>query len=77
MPQPAQLGCKGLPSGGVQLLRGEPVWSVQELHTPGYGEIGCYGNREIPTPNIDSIATNGLRFTEGYVSAPLCSPSRA
>lgn len=43
----------------------------------GYGELGCYGNKEIPTPNINSIAANGIRFTSGYVSAPLCSPSRA
>ncbi len=43
----------------------------------GYGEIGCYGGKEVPTPHIDSIAANGIRFTNGYVSAPLCSPSRA
>ena len=43
----------------------------------GYGELGCYGFKEVPTPNIDSIAANGIRFTAGYVSAPLCSPSRA
>jgi arylsulfatase A-like enzyme len=40
----------------------------------GYGEIGCYGAKEVPTPNIDSIAANGIRFTSGYVAAPLCSP---
>ncbi len=43
----------------------------------GYGELGCYGLKEVPTPNIDSIAANGIRFTSGYVAAPLCSPSRA
>jgi arylsulfatase A-like enzyme len=43
----------------------------------GYGELGCQGNPQIPTPNIDSIARNGIRFTSGYVSAPVCSPSRA
>jgi len=43
----------------------------------GYGEVGCYGFKEVPTPNIDSIAANGIRFTSGYVAAPLCSPSRA
>ncbi len=43
----------------------------------GYGELGCYGSQEVPTPQIDSIAANGIRFTSGYVSAPLCSPSRA
>ena len=43
----------------------------------GYGELGCQGNSQIPTPNIDAIAKNGIRFTSGYVSAPNCSPSRA
>ena len=43
----------------------------------GYGELGCQGNKEIPTPHIDSIAANGVRFTDGYVAGPNCSPSRA
>ena len=43
----------------------------------GYGEYGFQGNKEIPTPNIDSIAKNGVRFTAGYVSGPYCSPTRA
>lgn len=43
----------------------------------GYGELGCQGNAEIPTPHIDSIAANGVRFTSGYVTAAYCSASRA
>ena len=44
----------------------------------GYGELGCQGfTQDIPTPHIDSIARNGLRFTHGYVAATYCSPSRA
>ena len=43
----------------------------------GYGELGCQGNPEIPTPHIDAIAANGVRFTDGYVTGPNCSPSRA
>jgi arylsulfatase A-like enzyme len=43
----------------------------------GYGELGCQGNKEIPTPHIDGIAKRGVRFTQGYVTAPNCSPSRA
>ncbi len=43
----------------------------------GYGELGCQGNDEIPTPHIDSIADGGVRFTQGYVSAPFCAASRA
>lgn len=43
----------------------------------GWGELGCQGNSQIPTPNIDSLAKNGVRFTQGYVAATYCSPSRA
>jgi len=43
----------------------------------GYGELGCQGNSQIPTPYIDAISNNGVRFTSGYVTAPNCSPSRA
>ncbi len=43
----------------------------------GYGELGCQGNSQIPTPHIDSIAADGVRFTDGYVSASYCSASRA
>ncbi|MCZ6672105.1 MAG: sulfatase [Verrucomicrobia bacterium] len=43
----------------------------------GYGELGCQGNPQIPTPNIDSLAEHGIRFTQGYVTAPFCSASRA
>ncbi len=44
----------------------------------GYGELGCQGfTQQVPTPNIDSIAKNGVRFTSGYVSGPYCSPTRA
>lgn len=43
----------------------------------GYGELSCQGNPEIPTPHIDSIAANGVRFTLGYVTAAFCSAPRA
>lgn len=43
----------------------------------GWGECGCYGCKDIPTPHIDAIAKNGVRFTQGYVAATYCSPSRA
>ena len=43
----------------------------------GYGEFGFQGCKDIPTPHIDSIAKNGIRFTQGYVSGPYCSPTRA
>lgn len=43
----------------------------------GWAEFGFQGNKQIPTPNIDSLAQNGIRFTQGYVSGPYCSPTRA
>ena len=43
----------------------------------GYGELGFQGCTEIPTPHIDSIAKNGTRFTDGYVTCSMCHPSRA
>ena len=43
----------------------------------GYGDIACYGSPDVPTPHIDSIARNGVRCTDAYVSAAVCSPSRA
>lgn len=43
----------------------------------GYADIGANGCKDIPTPNIDSLAKNGVRFTDGYANHPVCSPSRA
>ncbi len=43
----------------------------------GYGELGCYGQTKIATPNIDALARDGLRFTQFYTAAPVCAPSRA
>jgi arylsulfatase A-like enzyme len=43
----------------------------------GYADVGFHGCKDIPTPNLDSLAKSGVRFTSGYVSAPYCSPARA
>lgn len=43
----------------------------------GYADVGFHGCKDIPTPAIDSLAANGIRFTNGYVSCPVCSPTRA
>lgn len=42
----------------------------------GWGDPACYGNRSVKTPNMDRLATDGVRFTQGYVASPICSPSR-
>lgn len=43
----------------------------------GYGDLGCYGQRLIHTPNIDRLATQGLRFTQAYAGGAVCTPSRS
>jgi arylsulfatase A-like enzyme len=43
----------------------------------GYADIGVHGGKEVPTPNIDALAASGVHCTNGYVTAPYCSPSRA
>ncbi|MBM3735613.1 MAG: sulfatase [Acidobacteria bacterium] len=43
----------------------------------GYSDLGAYGGKDASTPHIDSLARNGVRFTNAYVSGPYCSPTRA
>ena len=42
----------------------------------GYGELGCYGQEKILTPNIDGLAKQGIKFTQHYTGAPVCAPAR-
>ena len=42
----------------------------------GYGDLGCYGQRQIQTPAIDQLAREGTRFTDAYAGAAVCAPSR-
>ena len=42
----------------------------------GYGDLGCYGQEIIETPNIDALAASGMRFTQHYSAAPVCAPAR-
>jgi arylsulfatase A-like enzyme len=42
----------------------------------GYGELGCYGQEKIETPNIDALAAQGMLFTQHYAGSPVCAPSR-
>jgi len=42
----------------------------------GYGDLGCYGQENIKTPNLDKLASQGLRFSQAYAGGPVCTPSR-
>src|SRR6266850_8059822 len=42
----------------------------------GFSDLGCYGGKFAPTPNIDRMAREGIRFTQYYAASPICSPSR-
>ena len=67
----------GLGLATMSLAADKPNLLIIYADDLGWGELGCQGCKDIPTPNIDSIAKNGLRFTQGYVAATYCSPSRA
>jgi len=43
----------------------------------GYGDLGCYGQKMIMTPQIDRLSKNGMRFTQAYAGGPVCTPSRS
>lgn len=43
----------------------------------GYGDLGCYGQEKFATPNIDLLASGGVKFTQHYSGAPVCAPSRS
>ena len=43
----------------------------------GWRDLGCYGSQFYETPNIDSLAASGARFTHAYAACPVCSPTRA
>jgi len=61
-------------SGGSAAER--PNIAVIFVDDLGYGDLGCYGNDAVTTPNIDRLASEGIRFTQFYTASPICSPSR-
>ncbi len=72
---PMVAGCVAVTLAAADQARPNVVLLVAD--DLGYGELGCQGNPQIPTPQIDSIAATGIRFTDGYVTAAYCSASRA
>lgn len=64
-------------SAGVDAAEpGRPNIVLVLIDDMGWGDFSCFGNRAARTPNVDRLAREGLRFTQFYVNAPICSPSR-
>ena len=55
----------------------QPNYLILLADDLGYGDLHCYGNDTIVTPNLDRLATNGVMLSSYYATAPVCSPSRA
>jgi arylsulfatase A-like enzyme len=56
---------------------GKPNFILIVADDLGYGDLGVTGSKQIATPHIDSLAADGVRFTNAYVASPVCAPSRA
>jgi len=69
------ISCSGSPKAKIPLNNDRPNILVLVADDLGYSDLGCFGG-EISTPNIDSLALNGIRFTR-FHTAPMCAPSRA
>jgi arylsulfatase A-like enzyme len=56
---------------------GKPNVIIMFIDDMGYGDLSCYGNKQVKTTNIDKLAEQGTKFMQFYVNSPVCSPSRA
>jgi arylsulfatase A len=73
----ATLGLSILLSGGCQKEESPPNIILILADDLGYTQIGCNGSTYFQTPNIDKLASEGIRFTDAYAACPVCSPTRA
>jgi arylsulfatase A-like enzyme len=64
------------PRGGVASAADRPNIVLVYADDLGYGDVGCYGATRVRTPNIDRLAREGLRFTDGHAPSSTCTPSR-
>jgi len=70
----ALLGARIRPADAA--AKDKPNFIVIYADDLGYGDLSCYGSKTIHTPNLDALAAEGTKFTDFYVTAPVCSPTR-
>ena len=64
-------------AGAAEASRTKPNVVIIFTDDQGYRDVGCFGSPNITTPNLDRMAAEGMRFTDFYSAASICSPSRA
>jgi len=69
-------GCSGAMPDFLSSSKDKPNVIFIMADDLGYGDLGCYGQTEIQTPNIDRLAAEGMRFTDHYAGSTVCAPSR-
>lgn len=70
-------GCRAEPGRDAAARGRKPNIVLVLADDLGYGELGCYGQLKIATPEIDRLAREGARLTQFYSAAPVCAPSRS
>jgi arylsulfatase A-like enzyme len=68
------LWASALPADAADIQRPNIVFILAD--DLGYGDLGCYGQKIVPTPNLDRMAAEGMRFTHAYAGSSCCGPSR-
>ena len=71
----ATVAAKGLLASGV-VAAARPNILFILADDMGWGDLSCYGRPDYKTPNLDKLAEQGIRFTNAYSAAPVCTPTR-
>ncbi len=73
----AALAAPRLARAAEKAAKDKPNFIVIYADDQGYGDMACYGSKKLKTPNWDRMAAEGMRFTDFYVTAPVCTPTRS
>jgi len=71
------LAALGLAKPASSLAADKPNILIILVDDLGYGDLSCYGAKDLQSPNIDSLMADGMRFDSFYANCPVCSPTRA